>query len=284
MNNKPFHYSTFKKNIITFIFGILIYLSLNYFYVPLLIETFKKNNFIISNYSTAAINLQTIFFSILCLLFLILTSFGDQKKSDYIKKMVYALILISFGLLIQVFLSKLESKMSNPDFIQNELEITYKILFLLPTVIIFPMLFKNAIDTFKLNNIPLKYALFRKTKFDTRLKRVFANLIDLFVIYLLSYLFSKIIVLVPETAILIIFTIPIYFFTFETTFHTTIGKFLFGFKIYTTNNNINFFRLRIFIKSIIRFFPLYQISILFNKRGLHEYLSQTYTATESIKD
>lgn len=238
MNNKAFNFSTLQKNITNIIFGLLIYFSLTYFYEPSIIEMFKKNNFIISNYSISAINLQTIFFSILCLLFLILTSFGNQKKSDYIKKMVYALTLISIGLLIQIFLSKLESKMSYPESIQKELEISYKTLFLLPTIIIFPMLFKNSMDTFKLNNVPLKYALFRKTEFDNWLKRIFAILIDVFVIYVLSYLFSKIIVIVPETAIMIILVIPIYFVTFETTFHTTIGKFLFGLNIHNMNNRL----------------------------------------------
>lgn len=67
----------------------------------------------------------------------------------------------------------------------------------------------------------------------------------------------------------------VYYFVMEYTFGQTIGKFFTKSKVVAVNNKGHPNFIQIFIRTLSRLIPVDFVSYLFNKQGIHDYLSKT---------
>lgn len=106
-------------------------------------------------------------------------------------------------------------------------------------------------------------------------KRLFGILIDLIVIYLMMSI-ETIINGTKYLDNLFVVTIFVYFFISETIFQTTIGKSIFGLKVYNAKTGKKPKIWQLWIRTAMRYFPLDFVSYFLKRpRGMKDEIAKT---------
>ena len=250
------------------ILNLIFSLGIFFIYIPQLMEILVDNDFVVEKYNPIDAYFYSFIFFILSSSLFILNSINKINP-----RLVYINFIMMFIFFMLGFIANIYTKpfSISENITVNSLIIDYKIMFLLPTLYISIFLLKNIVVALKIDAFITSYQFYYKSSLDIRTKRLVARVIDLIIMYSIFRFFFT------DSIIKVIFVYFIYNFLFEFTFKTTIGKKILALTIKDENENSFFYSIKIFLRTVSRFIPLYSSSILFNQRGLHEYFSNTKT-------
>ncbi|MFK7033400.1 RDD family protein [Flavobacterium oreochromis] len=236
-------------------------------------EKLVNNNLHIEKYNPTDTYIYSFIFFILSSSLFILNSINKINSRFIYMNFIMMFIFFMFNFIVITYTKPFSI---GENVVVDSVVIGYKILFFLPTLYVSLFLLKNIVVTLKIDIFFNSYQFYYKSSLDIRIKRLIARVIDLIIMYSMSIIFFT------NPIVGVILTYFAYNFLFELTFKTTIGKKIFGLTIEDKSENSFVYSIKVFLRTVMRFIPLYGCTVLFNKRGVHEYFSNVNTVTIAL--
>jgi hypothetical protein len=272
---------SFIKYLVAIGLAVGIYLGLSKVYEPLAVSTILHNKESVVDSNSYWIDLTSFAFAFICLVIFLMMTHTKKNLGTYLRSITYSIIVIIILLVINECSIIYISQSIIDENIMLKPTINYGFFYYTPTLLIFPIFLKQFTTLINGNTFIYKYKYLADLKLDIRILRLMAKIMDILLVIFLAYFFSKIIVIHPDFNMMALCWIFVYSFAVEYSFGTSIGKLLFGLKVISTSEK-KLSGAKILLRTLCRLIPLYSITILFNKKGIHDYISKTMVVPVNI--
>jgi uncharacterized RDD family membrane protein YckC len=262
------------KYLIGLLLTVITYYVLTLIYKPLILSICVNNDSRLTNFSVFTPDIQTLIFCLLIFSLFVIIAHTKNNFISYFQTIGLLIVLICIALILQMQMINYVTKSKPESSIINQVDVDYRLFYFLPTIFLIPPFLKQFISLIDGKSIAHKFEILSHKELDKRTLRFVSKLIDIAIVISIAFIFSKIIVIYPDFPMMTFIGLYFYLFISEYSIETTIGKLIFGLKVISTKTkNISGFK--IFVRTIVRLVPFYSLGILFNKDGLHDYISGT---------